>query len=101
MQEGPKRVVSPNSDRHKMLLLFASGYRDTLIEAGLYAHHRLGVGKRTETGWDTGRRRASELAEFGLLDQEIDFDGHSRYRINNRGLEALRTVERGERWRDS
>lgn len=101
-QEGPKRMVSPNSDRHKMLryfhLLTINSRVSTLIDAGVYAHQHLGVGKRTVTGWDTGRRRASELAEFGLLEQVIGEDGHAYYRTTNLGESVLRHVDTGKRW---
>lgn len=98
-REGPKRVVSPNSHRHIMLRYYSQIVRSTLIDAGVHAHDHLGVGKRTITGWDTGRRRASELAEFKLLDQEIGIDdGHAYYRINELGREVLAIVDSGKRW---
>lgn len=99
-QEGSKGVVSPRSDRHRMLRHFASlnGVGQTLIQAGVYAHENLGVGKKSVTGWDTGRRRASELAEFGLLDRQIGADGHAYYRINEHGRRVLELVDSGKRW---
>lgn len=100
--EGSKRIVSPDSDRHIMLRYFNEldlhGRTSTLIDAGVYAHAHLGVGKRSVTGWDTGRRRASELAEFGLLEQEIGKDGHAYYRISEQGRQALQIVDSGKRW---
>ena len=94
-REGEKHVVSPRSHRHKLLRCFTEVERMTLIQAGQYALERHGVGEGTIIGWDEGRRRSSELAEFGLLDRVHE----SLYAINQHGRAALALCDQGVRWK--
>ena len=94
-REGEKHVVSPGSHRHKLLRCFAEVERMTLIQAGQYALENHGVGEGTIIGWDEGRRRASELAEFLLLDRVHE----SLYSINQHGRAALALCDEGKRWK--
>lgn len=94
-REGEKHVVSPRSHRHKLLQCFAEVERMTLIQAGQYALEHYGVGEGTIIGWDEGRRRSSELAEFNLLDRVHE----SLYSINEHGRTALRMCDEGVRWK--
>lgn len=94
-REGEKHVVSPGSHRHKLLRCFMEVERMTLIQAGQYALESHGVGEGTVVGWDEGRRRASELAEFGLLDRVHE----SFYSLNEHGRVALRMCDEGVRWK--
>lgn len=94
-REGEKHVVSPRSHRHKLLRCFTEVERMTLIQAGQYALEAYGVGEGTIIGWDEGRRRASELAEFGLLDRVHE----SLYAINEHGRAALALCDAGARWK--
>ena len=94
-REGEKHVVSPGSHRHKLLRCFTEVERMTLIQAGQYAFDHYGVGAGTIIGWDEGRRRSSELAEFGLLDRVHE----SLYSINEHGRTALAMCDDGVRWK--
>ena len=94
-REGEKHVVSPRSHRHKLLRCFTEVERMTLIQAGQYALEHHGVGEGTVVGWDEGRRRSSELAEFGLLDRVHE----SLYAINEHGRAALAMCDSGARWK--
>lgn len=96
-REGEKHVVSPGSHRHKLLRCFAEVQRMTLIEAGHYALREHGVGEGTIIQWDEGRRRSSELAEFGLLDRVTE----SFYALNAHGRVALEVCDAGKRWKSS
>jgi hypothetical protein len=96
-REGAKHMVSPGSHRHKLLRCFAEAGQMTLIEAGQYALREHGVGAGTIIQWDEGRRRSSELAEFGLLDCVHE----STYAINHHGRVALQMCDDGKRWTSS
>lgn len=96
-REGEKHVVSPGSHRHKLLQCYSEVERMTLIEAGQYALREYAVGEGTIIQWDEGRRRASELAEFGLLDR-VD---ESLYAINGHGRVALEICDAEGRWKST
>lgn len=90
-------VIRPGSHRHRVLAGFLAhpeGLRQ--LDAGQIALDQYSVGKNTEAGANTGRRRCTDLAAMGMIQPLADHDRSAKWGITTDGIEAMKILDRGE-----
>jgi hypothetical protein len=88
--------IRKGSHRHKVLVVFSLSAKCgeaglSQIEAGKRAL-ALGVGEGTQSGWEVGRRRCSDLVKLGVL-EEVPDRVSGLWRISDLGLRTLRELD--------
>lgn len=99
-QNGSLRTVRKHSDRHFVLVTFLAWPRQRMIDAGERALASYGVGEKTESLSQVGRRRCTDLVKMGLITRTVDHDTTSEYELTVKGINALNHLRYNEAWHE-